>query len=51
VSLIGRNLFFISKDIENVDPEAALNNLNSQGIERFGIPSTRSLGFSVNVKF
>lgn len=51
VSLIGRNLFFISKDIDNVDPEAALNNLNSQGIERFGIPSTRSYGFSVNVKF
>ncbi|HEX9827102.1 MAG TPA: SusC/RagA family TonB-linked outer membrane protein [Flavobacteriaceae bacterium] len=51
VSLIGRNLFFISKDIENVDPEAALNNLNSQGIERFGIPSTKSYGFSINVKF
>ncbi|NQV77939.1 MAG: SusC/RagA family TonB-linked outer membrane protein [Lutibacter sp.] len=50
-SLIGRNLFYISKDIENVDPEAALNNLNSQGIERFGIPSTKSYGFSVNVKF
>ena len=51
LSLIARNLFFISKDIDNVDPEAALNNLNSQGIERFGIPSTRSYGFSVNVKF
>lgn len=51
LSLIGRNLFFISRDIENVDPEASLNNLNSQGIERFGVPSTRSLGFSVNVKF
>ncbi|NKI27740.1 SusC/RagA family TonB-linked outer membrane protein [Arenibacter sp. 6A1] len=50
-SLIGRNLFFISKDINNVDPEAALNNLNSQGIERFGVPATRSFGFSVNVKF
>jgi TonB-linked SusC/RagA family outer membrane protein len=51
LSLIGRNLFYISKKIDNVDPEAALNNLNSQGIERFGIPSTRSLGFSLNVKF
>lgn len=50
-SLIGRNLFYISKEIDNVDPEAALNNLNSQGIERFGTPATRSLGFSVNVKF
>ncbi len=50
-SIIGRNLFYISKDIDNIDPEAALNNLNSQGIERFGIPATRSLGFSINVKF
>ncbi len=51
LSLIGRNLFYISKKIDNVDPEASLNNLNSQGIERFGIPSTRSLGFSLNAKF
>lgn len=51
VSVIGRNLFYISKKIDNVDPEASLNNLNSQGIERFGVPSTRSIGFSLNVKF
>ncbi|MBP1840381.1 SusC/RagA family TonB-linked outer membrane protein [Formosa algae] len=51
LSFIARNLFYISKAIDNVDPEAALNNLNSQGIERFGVPSTQSLGFSVNVKF
>ncbi|MEN8124544.1 MAG: SusC/RagA family TonB-linked outer membrane protein [Bacteroidota bacterium] len=51
VSLIGRNLFYLMKDIDNVDPEASLNNLNSQGIERFGIPATKSYGFSLNVKF
>ena len=51
LSIIGRNLFYIMKDVDNIDPEAALNNLNSQGIERFGIPATRSLGFSINVKF
>ncbi len=51
ISLIGRNLFYISKKIDNVDPEASLNNLNSQGIERFGTPATRSVGFSLNVKF
>jgi len=50
VSLIGRNLFYIYKEIENVDPESSLNNMNSQGIERFGMPATRSFGFSVNVK-
>lgn len=51
LSFIARNLFFISRDIDNVDPEASLNNLNSQGIERFGVPSTKSYGFSLNVKF
>lgn len=50
ISLIGRNLLYLYKAIENVDPEASLNNLNSQGIERFGMPSTRSIGFSVNLK-
>ena len=50
-SVIGRNLFFIKRDIDNVDPEASLNNLNSQGIERFGLPSTRNYGMSVNIKF
>jgi len=51
LSLVGRNLFFLMKKVDNIDPEASLNNLNSQGIERFGIPATRSLGFSINVKF
>lgn len=50
-SLIGRNLFFLMKEVDNIDPEASLNNTNAQGMERFGVPSTRSLGFSVNVKF
>ena len=50
ISLIARNLLYLYKEIDNVDPEASLNNLNSQGIERFGMPTTRSLGFSVNIK-
>ena len=41
----------IKKDVENVDPEAGLGNSNGQGLERFGVPATRSLGFSINVKF
>ncbi|MEN8187597.1 MAG: SusC/RagA family TonB-linked outer membrane protein, partial [Bacteroidota bacterium] len=51
ISLIGRNLFYIMKDVDNIDPEASLNNTNAQGLERFGVPSTKSYGFSVNVKF
>ena len=51
LSLIGRNLFYIMKKVDNIDPEASLNNTNGQGLERFGVPATRSLGFSINVKF
>lgn len=51
LALIGRNLFYISKDVENIDPEASINNTNAQGLERFGVPAARSIGFSVNVKF
>ena len=51
VSLIGRDLFFIKRDVENIDPEAGLGNTNGQGLERFGVPATRSFGFSLNVKF
>jgi TonB-linked SusC/RagA family outer membrane protein len=50
VSLIGRNLFYLYKKTENIDPESSLNNMNSQGIERFGMPATRSFGFSINAK-
>ncbi len=51
LSIIGRNLFYIMKDVDSIDPEASLSNRNAQGIEMFGVPATRSLGFSVNVKF
>jgi len=51
LSLIARDLFFIKRDIENIDPEAQLGNTNGQGLERFGLPATRSFGVSLNVKF
>ena len=51
VSLIARNLFYISRSIDNVDPESTYNVGNSQGLEYFGVPSTRNYGFSLNVKF
>ena len=51
VNIIAQNLFYISRSIENVDPESAYNVSNSQGLEYFGVPSTRSLGLSCNVKF
>jgi hypothetical protein len=51
VSLIGRNLFFIHKNAP-FDPEISMATNNSlQGVETFGIPSTRSLGASLKVGF
>ncbi len=51
ISFIGRNLFFLMRKTENIDPESAYNNTFANGIERFGLPSTRSYGLSLNVKF
>ena len=51
VSFIGNNLFYISRSVDNIDPEAAYNVSNTQVLEYFGVPSTRSYGFNLNVKF
>ncbi|WP_273275672.1 SusC/RagA family TonB-linked outer membrane protein [Maribacter polysiphoniae] len=51
VSIIGRNLFYIQRSADNIDPESAYSAGNSQGLEYFGVPSTRSYGLSLNVKF
>ncbi|TSE07312.1 SusC/RagA family TonB-linked outer membrane protein [Aquimarina algiphila] len=51
ISLVGRNLFFIKRDSENIDPEAGFNGGNAQGLEYFGLPSIASYGLTVNLKF
>ncbi|MFT3827936.1 MAG: SusC/RagA family TonB-linked outer membrane protein [Chitinophagaceae bacterium] len=51
LSLVGRNLFYIHKATDNIDPEANYNNTNAQGLEYAGLPSTRSIGLNLNVKF
>ena len=51
ISLIGRNLFFLSNSVENVDPESGYNVSNSQGLEWFGMPIPRTIGMNVNLKF
>ena len=50
-SLIGRNLWLIHSNVPNIDPDAALGSGNIQGMESGQIPSTRSIGFNVNLKF
>ncbi len=51
ISLIGRNLFFLSNSTDNIDPESAYNNGNSAGLEWFGLPVPRTIGLNVNLKF
>jgi TonB-linked SusC/RagA family outer membrane protein len=51
VSLVARNLFYISKDTPNIDPESNYQNGNAQGLEYAGLPSVKSFGFNLNVKF
>jgi TonB-linked SusC/RagA family outer membrane protein len=52
VSLVGRNLFYFMKKSDNIDPEAGFNaSINYAGIEGTSLPSTRTFGFNLNVKF
>ncbi|MGX5689129.1 SusC/RagA family TonB-linked outer membrane protein [Arcticibacter tournemirensis] len=52
VSLIGRNLFYFWRTLENLDPEAPVGNQwFSQGIDMGSTAATRSFGFSINASF
>lgn len=51
VSFIASNLFYISRSIDNIDPESAYNVGNSQGLEYFGVPSSRNYGMTISLKF
>ena len=51
LSFVGRNLLLLYTNLENVDPESTYNNTNSQGLEYFGVPQTRSYGFNLKVGF
>ena len=51
LSLVGRNLFILYKDSDNVDPESTYNSGNDQGLEYMAMPSVRSIGLNLNIKF
>jgi outer membrane receptor protein involved in Fe transport len=50
VSLVGRNLGILSKNIPHIDPEHALSISNIQGFEGGALPPERSLGLNLNIK-
>ena len=52
LSLTGRNLAILHKNAPHIDPETSFSNYTGhQGIEFAQIPSTRSFGFGLNIKF
>ncbi|UII32706.1 SusC/RagA family TonB-linked outer membrane protein [Fulvivirga ulvae] len=52
VGLIGRNLFFLTKKIDNFDPESSYSTTSfGQGVLFYNLPTTRSYGFSVTIDF
>ncbi|HTE28536.1 SusC/RagA family TonB-linked outer membrane protein [Flavitalea sp.] len=51
VSLVGRNLYIIHRNVDDIDPEVAFNTGNGQGLESLSNPTTRSYGFNINLRF
>jgi iron complex outermembrane recepter protein len=54
LSLIGRNLGFLFKNVPNIDPESSLGtDASVQGYQNYHAyyPTTRSLGFGINARF
>ncbi|PKA99041.1 TonB-linked SusC/RagA family outer membrane protein [Flavobacteriaceae bacterium MAR_2009_75] len=52
ISVVGRNLAILHKNAPHIDPESAFSDSNgNQGLESGQIPSARSVGVNINVKF
>jgi hypothetical protein len=52
IMLVGRNLAILMRNAKNIDPEASFgSNIRYYGIEGTNLPSTRSIGVNVNLKF
>ena len=51
VSFVARNPFIVWKNIPNIDPDSNYNNTTGMGLEYGSLPSRKSFGFNLNVKF
>ena len=51
ISLIGRNLWIIHKNVPYSDPEAGLSSGNVQGYQSGAYPSIREIGASIKLQF
>ena len=50
VSLVGRNLWIIHKNLPYADPEENLSSGNIQGYQGGAYPTTRNIGFNIRLK-
>jgi len=52
LSLVGNNIAMLKKWVPNIDPESfGLNSDNLVGLESTGVPTTRGMGFNLNIQF
>jgi len=52
LNLVANNVLMIKKWVDNIDPESfGYSSDNLVGMESTGLPTTRGLGFNLNVKF
>ncbi|MCC6286995.1 MAG: SusC/RagA family TonB-linked outer membrane protein [Chitinophagaceae bacterium] len=51
VSLVARNLAILYKKTDNIDPESSYTSGNSQGLDYFGMPATRTFGINLRATF
>ena len=52
IQLVGRNLFFLSKSADDIDPESMLGtSIGVQGMSHMSMPTLRSLGLNLTLNF
>lgn len=51
LSFVARNLAILYKNVPNIDPESTYSSSNSQGLDYFGMPATRTFGFNLRATF
>lgn len=49
LTVFGRNLWLIHKNVPNIDPETMHTNSNGQGYELYSYPNKRTMGLSLHV--
>ena len=51
LSFVARNLLILYKNSDNIDPESSYTSGNSQGLDYFGMPASRTYGFNLRATF